>query len=315
MEKQGVDLTTKLGPLELKNPVLVSSGTFGTGEEFVDFFDINQLGGLITKAVTLEARPGNPPPRIAETPSGMLNAIGLENAGVERFIKEKIPFLRELNTAVIVNIAGSTVDEYVKVAERLTEAGGMCAFELNISCPNVKRGGMSFGIAPAPAAELVSAVRKATALPLIVKLSPNVTDIVEIGRAAADSGADILSATNTYRGMAIDINTRRPVLGNVIGGLSGPAIRPLAVYSVYQVSYSIGLPVLGMGGIMEAAHAIEFMLAGAAAVSVGTANLVDPLTPLKIIEGIREYCRENGIENPAWLTGRAHAGRASEKDS
>ncbi len=300
-----INLKTKLGPLELKNPVLVSSGTFGTGEEFTDFFDVSLLGGLVTKAVTLQPREGNPPPRIVETPSGMLNSIGLENPGLDVFIKEKIPFLETLDTCVIVNVAGSGVDEYARVAERLSEQKCVRALELNISCPNVKRGGIAFGTAPEPAAELVSAVRKATTLPLIVKLSPNVTDVVEIGRAVADAGADIFSLVNTFRGMAIDLKTRRPALGNTIGGLSGPAIRPLALYNVFQIAYHLKLPVIGMGGITGPDHAIEFMLAGAAAVSIGTANLIDPLSPVKIIDGLKQYCMDNGLENPSRIVGIA----------
>ena len=261
-----VDLTTKLGPLTLKNPVMVSSGTFGTGEEFTDFFDVNMLGALVTKAVSLLPRHGNPPPRIIETPSGMLNSIGLENPGIDKFIEEKIPFLEKLDTCVIVNVAGSSIDEYAEVSARLSTIKCVQALELNISCPNVKKGGITFGTTPDAAAELVSAVRKAADIPLIVKLSPNVTDIVEIGRAVENAGADMLSLVNTFRGMAIDIAKRRPALGNIVGGLSGPAIRPLALYNVYQIAYHLKLPVIGMGGIMDASHAVEFLLAGASAV-------------------------------------------------
>jgi dihydroorotate dehydrogenase (NAD+) catalytic subunit len=302
----GVDLTTRLGPLTLKNPVLVCSGTFGTGEEYADFFDLSRLGGLVTKAVTLEPRAGNPPPRIVETPSGLLNAIGLENVGLERFIEEKMPFLRGLDTTVIVNVAGSDMDEYRAVAERLSACEGVHALELNISCPNVKHGGVAFGTDPAVAAALTARVRAVTRLPLIVKLTPNVTDPAPIAKAVADAGADILSLVNTFRGMAIDVRTQRPVLGNTIGGLSGPAIRPLALHCVYHVSCLVNLPIIGMGGIMNAQHAIEFLLAGATAVSVGTANLANPLAAVQVIEGIADHCRELGIDNPARLVGRAH---------
>ena len=299
-----VDMTTKLGPLTLKNPVLVSSGTFGTGEEYTDFFDINKLGGIVTKAVTREERTGNPPPRIVETPAGLLNAIGLENVGLERFIAEKLPFLQGLDTTVIVNVAGNTVDDYVTVAEALAGCRGIHALELNISCPNVKKGGLAFGVEPGQAAALVSAVRGRVQLPLIVKLTPNVTDIAAIAEAVAGAGADILSLVNTFRGMAININTRRPVLGNVTGGLSGPAIRPMAVCCVYQVARRVKLPLIGMGGISTAEHAVEFMLAGASAVSMGTANLVDPRAALHVIQGLETYFMENNIAKTPDIVGR-----------
>lgn len=298
-------MTTKLGPLELKNPVLTSSGTFGAGEEYADFCDVSLLGAIVTKAVTLRARCGNPPPRIVETPSGVLNAIGLENPGVDAFIKEKMPFLRGLDTVVIVNVAGEDSAEYAEVAAKLSACGGVDAIELNISCPNVKKGGIAFGTDPGLAAELTALVRKETSLPLIVKLSPNVTDITEIAKAVAGAGADILSLVNTFRGMAIDVNAMRPALGNLNGGLSGPAIRPMALYCVYQVAGAVSLPIIGMGGIMEAKHAIEFMLCGASAVSLGTANFIDPSAALKAVDGIRKHCGDNGIANPSWLVGRA----------
>ena len=301
-----IDLTTKLGPLCLKNPVLVSSGTFGTGVEYADFFDLNLLGGLVTKAVTLEARPGNPPPRIVETPSGILNSIGLENVGLKRFLSEKLPFLQSLDTTVIANVAGTTVEEYCEVSACLGSQEGIHALELNISCPNVKKGGQAFGVDPALAAELVAKVRKTTSLPLIVKLTPNVTDILAVAQAVADAGADILSLVNTYRGMAIDIKKRKPALGNIAGGLSGPAIRPLALLCVFQVSLHVTLPVIGMGGIIEAAHAVEFFMEGASAVSVGTANLVNPRSAVDIIQGVADFCRSSGVGNPAELVGIAH---------
>lgn len=299
------DLTTRLGPLTLKNPVLVSSGTFGTGVEYADFYDLSRLGGIVTKAVTLEPRAGNPPPRIVETPSGLLNAIGLENVGIDKFIEEKMPFLRGIDTTVIVNVSGNTVEDYVAVVERLNDCPGVHAIELNISCPNVKHGGMAFGVDADAAAGLTLAARAATRLPLIVKLSPNVTDLVPIARAVIDAGADILSMVNTFRGMAIDVKTRRPVLGNVTGGLSGPAIRPLALHAVYSVLCQMKAPVIGMGGITETQHAVEFLLAGASAVSLGTANLMNPDAALRIVDGLRQFCEDNNINNPAQLVGQA----------
>ena len=301
-----VDLKVKLGKLTLKNPVLVSSGTFGYGREFADFYDVGRLGGIITKAITPQPRAGNPPPRTVETASGMLNAIGLENCGLEVFIKDKLPYLKELGTAVIVNVAGACEKDYMEVVAALSDADGVDAFEINISCPNVKEGGIEFGTRPEAAASLIGKLRAETGRTLIVKLSPNVTDPSGIALAAEGAGADALSLVNTFRGMAIDSETGRPVLGNRIGGLSGPAIKPLALYQVYQVSLKANLPIIGMGGIFSAPDAMEFIFAGADAVSIGTANLVRPAAALEILEGIESYCAERGISRIADCTGRAH---------
>jgi dihydroorotate dehydrogenase (NAD+) catalytic subunit len=300
------DLRVKIGKIELKNPVLVSSGTFGYGREFADFFDLNRLGGIVTKAITPKPRPGNPPPRTAETPSGLLNAIGLENCGLDAFVREKLPFLRELDTAVIVNVAGASREDYIEVVRRLSAEDGVDGFEINISCPNVKEGGIEFGTSGESAAALIGALRAETDRTMIVKLSPNVTDTGAIARAAADAGADALSLVNTYRGMAIDPETGRPVLGNVTGGLSGPAIKPLALYQVYKVSLETSLPIVGMGGIMSAGDALEFIFAGAAAVSVGTANFVRPTASVEVVEGIEKWCLAHGVSRISDLVGRAH---------
>ncbi len=298
-------ISVNIASLTLKNPVLVSSGTFGYGSELAELLDVNQLGGLITKAITPAPRAGNKPPRTIETPSGLLNAIGLENVGLDTFISEKIPYLETLDTAVIVNVAGSSHDDYIAVTERLDAEAGVAAFELNISCPNVREGGIAFGTDPASAAALTALVRKATSKPLIVKLSPNVTDITEIARAVCDAGADALSAVNTYRGMVIDTHTRKPVLGNVTGGLSGPAIRPLAVFAVWQLAAAVDVPIIGMGGISCTRDALEFLMAGATAVSTGTINFVHPRTCIQIADGIRGYCSENALESVQDIIGAA----------
>lgn len=300
-----VDLKVNLGRLELKNPVLVSSGTFGYGIEFADFIDLNRLGGIVTKAITPEPRAGNPPPRTVETPSGLLNAIGLENCGLDAFVREKLPFLRELDTAVIVNVAGRSEQDYLEVVRRLAAEDGVDGFEINISCPNVKEGGIEFGTCAETAASLVAKLRAETDRELIVKLSPNVTDTAAIARAAVDAGADALSLVNTYRGMAIDVETGRPVLGNVTGGLSGPAIKPLALCQVYLVSLKIDAPIIGMGGIMTAGDALEFIFAGADAVSVGTANFVRPAASVEILDGIEAWCAARGVARLADLVGKA----------
>ncbi|MEW6200405.1 MAG: dihydroorotate dehydrogenase [bacterium] len=299
------DLSVKLGRLHLKNPVSVCSGTFGYGEEFSDFYNPSELGALVTKSVTLEERAGNPPPRIVETPSGILNSIGIQNVGVKRFLEEKVPFLQTLKTVRIVSVAGSTQEEYVEVVKMLEGTKGIDAVEINISCPNVKEGGMSFGVSAGSAAALTAAVRRATAMPLIVKLSPNVTDIVEIARAVVDAGAEILSLVNTFRAIAIDIKTRKPALGAVTGGLSGPAIKPLALFHIFQIALKMDVPVIGMGGIMTGDDALEFVFAGAHAVAVGTANFIDPFTPLRIIEHLKEYCRLNNVLKFTSLIGEA----------
>ncbi len=297
------DLRVSLGRIHLRNPVLVASGTFGYGEEYRDLVDPGKLGGIITKAVTLKPRKGNPPPRLAETPSGLLNSIGLENPGVEVFLKEKLPYLKTLKTRIIVNIAGEKKTEYLYLAEKLGRNEGIDALEVNISCPNVEKGGLIFGTSADFAFSLVKGLKQATHLPLIVKLTPNVTDITEIAQAAEEAGAEALSLINTVLGMAIDVNTRRPKLGTITGGLSGPAIRPVAVRMVRQTFQKVDLPLIGMGGIMSAEDALEFILAGASAVAIGTANFLDPAVSLKIVEGLRQYLKKDGIHSFQSLVG------------
>ncbi len=290
------DLSVRLGPLRLANPVMVASGTFGYGEEYADFLDPGRIGAIVVKGISLFPRPGNPPPRIVETPSGMINAIGLENVGVDEFIRAKLPFLRERRATVVVNIFGNTVEEYGELASRLDGIPGIAALEINISCPNVKQGGMVFGTDPAMAAAVVAAVRSSTSLPLITKLTPNVTRIGEIARAAVDAGSDILSCINTVAAMAVDIFSRRPKLANIVGGLSGPAIKPIALRCVYEVLRSVDCPVIGLGGIVTAADALEFLLLGARAVQVGTANFIEPSASIGIIEGIERFLRFQKME-------------------
>ncbi len=297
------NLTTNLGKLKLKNPVLVASGTFGYGEEYAELINLNKLGGIITKAVTLKPKEGNPPPRLAETPSGLLNAIGLQNPGIEVFIQEKLPFLRKFDTKIIVNIAGEEEKEYLQLTERLSRTKGIDALEVNISCPNVEKGGLAFGTDPEVIYSLIKELRKTTDLPLIVKLTPNVADIREIAKAAEEGGADILSLINTVLAIAIDVDAQRPKLSNTVGGLSGPAIRPIAVRMVWETFQTVNIPIIGMGGIMKPEDALEFILAGASAVAIGTANFVDPQTPLKVIEGIREYLIKKRIDNFKGLIG------------
>ncbi len=301
-------LAVDFAGIRLKNPVLTASGTFGYGEEYADFVDLNQLGGIIVKGISLKPIAGNPPPRIWETPSGMLNAIGLENPGVDIFLRDKLPYLRKFDTAVIVNIFGYSTEEYVGVAERLDGALGVSGLEVNISCPNVKAGGIVFGTNLKTASELLSAVRKATKLPLIAKLSPNVTDITEFAKAAQDAGCEGLSLINTLLGMAIDVRCRKPRLANWTGGLSGPAIRPVAVRMVWQAAQAVSLPILGMGGIVTAEDALEFILAGASAVAVGTANFVNPWATAEVIRGIECFLVEQGVDDIRDLTGKVHAG-------
>jgi dihydroorotate dehydrogenase (NAD+) catalytic subunit len=296
-------MQVNLGPLTLKNPVLTASGTFGYGTEFLPFMDLGRLGGICVKGLSLRPRRGNPPPRTCETPAGMLNAIGLANIGVEAFISEKLPALRRHDTAIIANIFGETVEEYAAVARVISSAQGVAAVELNISCPNTERGGMVFGCDPEATRRVVSAVRAACALPLIVKLSPNVTDIVAIARVAVDAGADILSLVNTFLGMAVDLDRRRMVLANGAGGLSGPAIKPQALYMVHRVCTAMKTPVMGMGGILTARDALEFLLVGARAVQVGTANFLDPASSVRIVDGIRDYLVEKGIPDVNDLVG------------
>lgn len=286
------DLRVNLGPLALANPVMTASGTFGYAAEFANLVRLNRLGGVVVKGISLEPRAGNPPPRIVETAAGMLNAIGLENVGVKRFISDKMPYLRTCGCRIVVNILGDSIDDYAALAGQLSAVAGIDALEVNISCPNVKKGGVAFGTAPEMAAAVTRAVKQETDLPVIVKLSPNVTDIVVMARAVAESGADALSLINTLIGMGIDAKTRRPRLANVIGGLSGPAIKPVALRMVWQVASAVSIPIIGIGGIGTAEDAIEFLLAGATAVQVGTANFYNPGATEQIIDGIADYLRQ-----------------------
>ena len=298
-----MDLSVNIGKLRLKNPVLTASGTFGYGEEFADFIDLNRLGGIIVKGTTLHPRQGNPYPRMAETPSGMLNAVGLQNKGVDYFVENIYPRIKDYDTAVMVNVSGASIDDYVGVCERLQGLDRIAAIEVNISCPNVKQGGMSFGTSCTGAESVVSAVRKAWDGTMIVKLTPNVTDIAEIARAAEAAGADAVSLTNTFLGMAIDVERRRPYLSTITGGLSGPCIRPIAVRMVWQVSNAVKIPVIGLGGIMNGRDAVEFMLAGATAVQVGTANFIDPQVSVKIVDYITDYLKRHNLPNANALIG------------
>jgi len=297
------DLKIKIKNLEFKNPVLTASGTFGYGQEFEDFFNIGHLGGIIVKGTTLEAREGNPYPRMAETASGMLNAVGLQNKGVDYFIQNIYPKINHYNTNIIVNVSGSKIEDYVAVVEKLNELDKIPAIELNISCPNVKQGGMAFGTSCASAAEVTKAIRKAYTKVLIVKLSPNVTDIASIATAVEAEGADSVSLINTLLGMAINAETSKPVLSTITGGLSGPAVKPLALRMVWQVAKAVKIPVIGLGGIMSASDAIEFMLAGATAIQVGTANFIDPQVSIKIMQGIENYLVRHKISSVKELIG------------
>lgn len=298
-----MNMDVKIGSVCLKNPVIAASGTYGYAREYSDSIDINELGAIVLKGISLEPSKGNPEPRIAETPCGMLNSIGLENVGIRAFIKKKLPFLEKLETPVITNIYGKTVDEYAELAGIIDGLGCISGIEINISCPNVSKGGVAFGTVPELTHEVISAVRKKTSRTLIAKLSPNVTDITVIAKAAEDAGADAVSLINTITGMAIDINTRKPMLANITGGLSGPAIKPVAVRMVWQTARAVKIPVIGLGGITCADDAIEFIIAGASAVQVGTANFPDPKAPLKIISGIKKYMEKKGISNIADLRG------------
>ncbi len=297
------DTTVRIGSLTMRNPVMVASGTAGYGEELARWFPLSELGALVVKGTTLAPRAGNPPPRVWETPAGMLNAIGLQNDGLEGFLERRLPRLREHDVPVIVNIAGETPEEFAELARRLDAADGVAALELNVSCPNVKAGGMMFGRSPEAVAEVTRLARAQTRLPLLVKLSPNVTDIVEVACAAAEAGADGLSLVNTFLAMAIDVRTRRPRLANVTGGLSGPAIRPIAVRMVWEVAQAVDLPIVGMGGIISADDALEFIIAGASAVAVGTATFVNPRAAVEVARGIRRYLEEQGIARIADLVG------------
>src|ERR671922_1270423 len=298
-----MDLAVHIGSLELPNPLIAASGCFGYGVEYSDVVDLASLGGVAVKGLFLNAREGHAPPRIVETPSGMLNAIGLQGIGVHRFISEKLPELRDLRATVIVNICGSTIDEYVELAAILSDAEGVAALELNISCPNIKEGGITFGCSLPGTFDVVSAVRRVTPLPVIPKLTPNVTDVASFARRAEDAGADAVSLVNTFLAMAIDVETRRPRLSNIVGGLSGPAIRPIAVRMVYECHQAVRIPVIGMGGIGDARDALEFMIAGATAVQVGTANFVDPFIWPKLLDGIREYMQRHDVARVADLVG------------
>lgn len=298
------NLAVEVAGIKMKNPVLVASGCFGFGQEYNRFYDISRLGGIMTKGTTLEPKPGNEPPRIAETPAGLLNSIGLQNPGVEKVISGEIPWLRQFGVPVIVNISGYSVAEFEELAARLDSVPEVAGLEVNISCPNIKGGGMAFGTDPQGAAQVVKRVRAKTRLPLIVKLTPNVTDITEIARAVESVGADAVSLINTLLGMAIDIKKRRPVLANVMGGLSGPAVKPIAVRMVYQVYRAVKIPIIGMGGIVSAEDAVEFMLAGAKAIAIGAGNFIDPLLPLKVLEDLEDWLDREGVKDIAELTGQ-----------
>ena len=297
------DLNVNIGKLQMKNPVMTASGTFGYGEEFQDFINIERIGGIIVKGTTLHKREGNPYPRMAETPSGMLNAVGLQNKGVDYFVNSIYPRIKDVNTNMIVNVSGSAIEDYVKTAEIINELDKIPAIELNISCPNVKQGGMAFGVSAKCAYEVVKAVREAYKKTLIVKLSPNVTDITEIARAAEDAGADSVSLINTLLGMAIDAERRRPILSTITGGMSGAAVKPIALRMVWQVAKSVNIPVIGLGGIMNWKDAIEFILAGASAIQIGTANFIDPTITVKVIDGINDYLERHKYNSISDIVG------------
>jgi len=301
------NMTVDIGGLLVKNPVMTASGTFGYGEEYTPYLDLERLGAIIVKGLSLNPKEGNYPPRIIETASGMLNAIGLENVGVRTFIEEKLPSLKGLNVPIIANIFGETVEEYMKVAEILSEAGGVSGLEINISCPNIKKGGIDFGTDPDLAFEVTSSVKNATSLPVIAKLTPNVTDIRLIAKSVVDAGADAVSLINTLKGMSVDIEKRIPHLRNITGGLSGPAVKPVALRMVWEVAQSISAPVIGLGGIMNAEDALEFLIAGAKAIQVGTANFIDPNATMNVLEGIERYMEEKEIDNIDDLTGSLRA--------
>jgi len=301
--KFAATMNVEIAGLKLKNPVMTASGTFGYGEEYSDYVDLNRLGGIVVKGLSLKPRPGNPPPRIMETSGGMLNAVGLQNVGVDVFIDEKLPFLRRYDVAVIANIYGESYKEYAQVARKLSRSEGVHALEINVSCPNVKKGGLSFGSDPKAAAEVTRRVKAETHLPVIVKLTPNVTDITTIALSVENAGADAVSLINTITGMSIDLRNRTPHLKNITGGLSGPAIKPVALRMVWQVAQKVSIPVIGIGGIMTAEDALEFMIAGAKAVQIGTASFVNPCASVEIIDGIRHYIRENKIKNIADIVG------------
>ncbi len=297
------DLSVKIGELQMKNPVMTASGTFGYGEEYADFVDLERIGGIIVKGTTLHPREGNPYPRMAETPQGMLNAVGLQNKGVHYFVEHIYPRIKNIGTNMIVNVSGSAIEDYAETASIIDGLDKIPAIELNISCPNVKQGGMAFGVTARGAEEVVSAVRKVYHKTLIVKLSPNVTDITEIARAAEAGGADSVSLINTLLGMAIDAERRRPVLSTITGGMSGAAVKPIALRMVWQVSHAVKIPVIGLGGIMNARDAVEFLLAGASAIQIGTANFIDPCVTVRVAEGINDYLERHGFKSVNEIVG------------
>lgn len=298
-----VDLSVEIGKLRLKNPVMTASGTFGYGEEFADFIDLSRLGGIVVKGTTLKAREGNPYPRMVETPSGMLNAVGLQNKGVDHFIEHIYPRIKDIDTQIVVNVSGSQPEDYAAVCAKLNGLDKVAAVEINISCPNVKQGGMTFGTTTSGAQSVVGEARKAYDGTMIVKLTPNVTDVTEIARAVEDAGADAVSLTNTFMGMAIDVEKMRPYLSTITGGLSGACIRPIAVRMVWQVSQAVRIPVIGLGGIMNGRDAVEFMLAGATAVQIGTANFIDPQVTVKAVDYIASYLERHGLQSARQLVG------------
>ncbi|NVL91125.1 MAG: dihydroorotate dehydrogenase [Desulfobacterales bacterium] len=301
--QRSCNLSVQVGGIQMKNPVMTASGTFGYGEEFASLVDLNKLGGIVVKGLSLKPSAGNPPPRTLETCGGMLNAIGLENVGIEAFAQEKLPFLQTLDTPIVLNMFGHDIKTYAELAERIQDMDGIAGIEVNISCPNIKAGGIAFGTDPKMAFEVVKAVREKTGLPLIAKLSPNVTDIQAIARSVEEAGADAVSLINTIIGMAVDVATRRPKLANITGGLSGPAIKPVALRMVWEAARAVRVPVIGIGGIMDAMDALEFLIAGASAVQVGTANLVNPRATVEIVEGIRSYLAENNIPDISDIIG------------
>ena len=303
------DISIKLCGLELKNPVMTASGTFGYGSEFDSLIDLNQLGAIVVKGISLKPMPGNPPPRIVETPAGMLNAIGLANIGIEKFLTDKLPWLKTLDTKIIVNIYGHSIDEYGELANAFKNVDGVSALEVNISCPNVDKGGLVFGKDPDMSARVTEAVVKNTNKPVIVKLTPNVSDITTLATAVEQAGAHCLSLINTLTGIAIDIETGSPKLGNISGGLSGPAIKPVALHMVYQVAKAVKIPIIGIGGILNASDALEFFIAGASAVQVGTANFINPGATLEIIDGIKSYCERKNLKNIKEIIGSINLNR------
>ncbi len=303
-----VDLSVEVAKVKFNNPVLVASGTFGYGEEYNALIDLSKLGGVVTKSITSKSREGNPPPRTVETPSGMLNAIGLANVGVDKFIQKKLPFLRRLKTRIIVNVAGSTIGEYVQVVKRLSRCRGIDMLEINISCPNIRQGGLTFGAKPESAHECIKQVKDHTSLPIMAKLSPNVASIEEMACAVQEAGADAVSLINTLVGMAIDVEERKPTLANITGGLSGPAIKPVALAMVWKVAQATKLPVIGIGGIFNTQDALEFLLAGACMIQVGCGNFVDPQTSVKIVNGLNGYLKEKEIKKITDLVGKLKTG-------